>query len=215
MTFLNLINAVMRRLRENTVSANTETSYSTMIGDLINDAKTTVENSHQWTALRQTVVIPTVADQETYVITGAYQDAILKEVLNDTSNWYLNPKTKHYFNDQNFIGTAPKSSPDCYTWNGTDSSGQLQVDLYPIPDAVYSLRFDMVIPQAALDADATFLKIPSNPVIQLAYALALRERGETGGQSAAEQFGVASIALADAIQLDANKYQNELTFVAV
>ncbi len=90
MTFLNLINAVMRRLRANTVSANTETSYSTMIGDLINDAKTTVENSHQWTALRQTVVIPTVADQETYVITGAYQDAILKEVLNDTSNWYLN-----------------------------------------------------------------------------------------------------------------------------
>ena len=94
-------------------------------------------------------------------------------------------------------------------------SGQLQVDLYPIPDAVYQLRFDMVIPQAALDADATFLKIPSNPVIQLAYALALRERGETGGQSAGEQFGVASIALGDAIQLDANKYQNELTFVAV
>ena len=73
----------------------------------------------------------------------------------------------------------------------------------------------MVIPQPKLEADATFLKIPSNPVIQLAYALALRERGETGGQSAAEQFGVASIALGDAIQLDANKYQNELTFVAV
>ena len=73
----------------------------------------------------------------------------------------------------------------------------------------------MVIPQATLDADATFLKIPSNPVVQLGYAMALRERGETGGQSAAEQFGVASIALSDAIQLDANKYQNELTFVAV
>ena len=78
-------------------SAITENSYSIMIGDLINDAKTTVENSHEWTALRQTVVIPTVADQSTYAITGAYQDAILKEVMNDTSNWYLNGKNQTLF----------------------------------------------------------------------------------------------------------------------
>jgi len=43
----------------------------------------------------------------------------------------------------------------------------------------------------------------------------LRERGETGGQSAAEQFGLANIALADAIQIDANKYPSEMTFWAV
>ena len=124
-----------------------------------------------------------MADQSSYVITGAYQDAILKEVMNDTSNWYLTGKTRHYFNNQNYLGTAPKSSPDCFTWNATDATGQLQVDVYPVPDAIYQLRFDMVIPQLALDADATFLKIPSNPVIQLAFAMALRERGETGGQS--------------------------------
>ena len=215
MNFLDLINSVMRRLRENTVTGIAENSYSIMIGDLINDAKTTVENSHEWTSLRQTIVVPTVDDQSTYAITGAYQDAILKEVMNDTSNWYLNGKTRHYFNNQNYLGTSPKSSPDCFTWNGTDATGQLQVDVYPIPDAIYQLRFDMVIPQPALNSGATFLKVPSNPVIQLALAMALRERGETGGQSGAEQFGIASIALGDSIQLDANKYQNELTFVAV
>jgi hypothetical protein len=73
----------------------------------------------------------------------------------------------------------------------------------------------MVTPQAALASDATVLKVPSDPVLQLAFAMALRERGETGGQSAAEQFGVAAIAMSDAIQIDANKYQNELTFFPV
>ena len=58
MNFLDLINSVMRRLRENTVTTISENSYSIMIGDLINDAKTTVENSHEWTSLRQTVVVP-------------------------------------------------------------------------------------------------------------------------------------------------------------
>ena len=45
MTYLNLINGVLRRLRETTVSTYTETTYSTMIGDLINDAKTTIEEA--------------------------------------------------------------------------------------------------------------------------------------------------------------------------
>ena len=215
MIYLDLINNVLRRLRENTVSTFSETDYSKMVGDLINDAKTTVELSHEWTALRQTITVPTVVGQTNYVLTGAYQDAVLKEALYDTQNVYLHPKTRHYFNEQNYIGTAPNSAPDCFTWNGTDATGQLQVQVYPTPDKIYQLRWDMVIPQATLSADATFLKIPSNPVVQLGYAMALRERGETGGQSAAEQFGVASIALSDAIQLDANKYQNELTFVAV
>ncbi len=215
MNYLDLINSVLRRLRENTVATFSETDYSRMVGDLINDAKTTVESSHEWTALRQAITIPTVIGQTNYVLTGAYQDAVLKEALNDTQNVFMQPKTRHYFNQQTYIGTSPNSAPDCFTWNGTDATGQLQLQVYPTPDAIYQLRFDMVIPQPTLDADATVLKVPANPVIQLGYAMALRERGETGGQSAAEQFGVASIALSDAIQVDANKYQNELTFVAV
>ena len=78
-----------------------------------------------------------------------------------------------------------------------------------------TLRFDMVIPQADLSADSDRLTIPSNPVLQMAYAMALRERGETGGQSAIEQFGVANDALSDAIALDANRYQDELYYYRV
>jgi hypothetical protein len=59
------------------------------------------------------------------------------------------------------------------------------------------------------------LKVPYNPVVQLAFAMALRERGETGGQSASEQFAVADTILSDAIAFDANKYQEDTTYVAV
>jgi hypothetical protein len=54
-------------------------------------------------------------------------------------------------------------------------------------------------PKALLEADATKINVPHQPIVQMAFAMALRERGETGGQSAAEQFAVASTALSDAI----------------
>jgi len=66
MTYLNLINGVLRRLRETTVSTYTETTYSTMIGDLINDAKTTVEEAWEWSALRNTITFNTVDGTTTY-----------------------------------------------------------------------------------------------------------------------------------------------------
>jgi hypothetical protein len=215
MTFLQLINEILRRLRETTVSTSDENDYSKMIGDLINDAKTTVELSHEWTALRTTVTFPTVASTKTYALSGTTQGAILKEAMNDTNNLFLQPKTKHYINQATYVSAPVNGVPDCYAFNGTDGTGQLQVDLHPTPDAIYQMRFDMVVPQAELASDSTVLQVPHSPVVQLAYGYALREKGETGGISAAEQFGVASIALSDAIQIDANRYQNELTFVAV
>jgi hypothetical protein len=213
-TYLELINSIMRRLRENTVSTSNETDYSTMIGDLINDAKTTVESAWEWSALRNTVTLSTSDGTHTYALTGAGQNSVMKDALNDTSNLFLQQRTKSFFNSQFYNATPASGSPNYYTMNSTDSSGDLQVDVYPKPDGVYALRFDLVTPQATLSADATSLKVPSSPVIQLAFGLALRERGETGGQSAAEQFGLASIALTDAIAIDANKYPSELTYEA-
>ena len=214
MTYLELINGVLRRLRENTVTTVNETDYSSMVGDLINDAKTSVESAWQWSALRNTATLNTVSGTYTYALTGAGQDSVLKDALNDTSNLFLQQRTKAFFNSQFYNASPASGAPNYFTWNGTDASGDIQIDLYPKPDGIYALRFDLVTPQATLTADATSLKVPSNPVLQLAFGLALRERGETGGQSAAEQFGLASIALTDAIAIDANKYPLEMTYQA-
>ena len=56
------MNNVLRRLREEEVTTVNENTYSKMAGDFINDAKTTVEQSYDWSALRKTVVINTPLD---------------------------------------------------------------------------------------------------------------------------------------------------------
>ena len=215
MTYLNLINNVLRRLREDEVSTVNETTYSTLIGDLVNDAKKIVENSFDWTALRDTITVATSNGTSEYSLTDSGDLAVIKDVINTTSKKFLYQRSKSYFNNVYYNQATLSGSPDYYTFIGTDSNGDLKVKLYPQPDAVYSLRFDVVVPQADLSSDADVLSVPTNPVLQLAYAMALRERGEAGGQSAVEQFAVASTALTDAIAFDANRYPTEMTFVVV
>ena len=90
-----------------------------------------------------------------------------------------------------------------------NASGNLIVDIYPIPDGVYSLRFNLVERTEAFTGDTDTLSVPSSPVVQYATALAARERGETGGTSAAELFALADATLADAIALDAARFPSE------
>ncbi len=65
-TYLSLVNSVLRRLREDEVSGVTNTAYSKMVGDFVNDAKTQVANAHDWSTLRTTVVVPTVEGTTEY-----------------------------------------------------------------------------------------------------------------------------------------------------
>ena len=61
MTYLQLVNSVLRRLREDEITTVNETDYSKLVGDFVNDAIQVVENSSDWTALRTTVTVNTVA----------------------------------------------------------------------------------------------------------------------------------------------------------
>lgn len=215
MTYLDLINGVLRRLRENTVTTANETDYSQLVGELVNDAKKQVELAHKWSALRSTVTFATNIGTANYTLTGAKQNAVLEQGLNDTTNQYLTLRPKHFFNDNTVLNTPADGSVTDFMFNGVNSAGDLLIQVYPTPNAVETLNFDLVIPQADLSADSTNLTIPSTPVMQMAFGMALRERGETGGQSAAEQFGVANAALNDAIAIDANRYQDEMYYYRV
>ena len=215
MTYLEAINSVLRRLREDQAGTVLESDYSALIGDFVNDAKRIVENSWNWAALRETTVISTVSGTSEYSITGSGQEAVIKAVVNDTANRFMQLQTASYFNNVYYNQDVTSGTPVAYTVTGVDSNDDLKVKVYPQPDGVYSLRFDLTSPQGLLTADSTKIKVPYNPVVQMAYAMALRERGETGGQSAAEQFAVASTALSDAIAIDANRFPDETTFMVV
>jgi len=212
MTYLDLVNNVLRRIRETEVISVQTTSYSKLIGDLINDAKDLVENSWDWSALRTTLTVTTTADIFNYSLTGSGNNIKELNVLNDTSNLLMKYQTNNWFDTQYLLGEPVSGSPVYYTYNGVDADGDTLIDVYPKPDDVYTLRFNCTLRNANLSADLDTMVIPSAPVIHLAVALATRERGETGGTSTAEYFSIANKYLSDAIAMDAARHPEETVF---
>jgi hypothetical protein len=215
MTYLQLVNSVLRRLRETEVDTVAETSYSALVGDFVNDAKQIVEDSHSWSALRTAIEFDTVDGTSTYALIGSGQDVEVREAMNVTSKLRLRSRNRTYMNNYYKIGEPASGAPSEFAFSGADSNGDITVQVYPQPNGIYELYFDSFVRQPDLAADATRLKVPHNPVLQLALGMALRERGETGGQSAVEQFAIADSVLSDAIAFDANKYGEDTTYVAV
>jgi len=212
MTYLNLMNNVLRRLREDEVSSVSATTYTKMVSDFINDAKKLVEESNDWSALRETIVVSTAASDNSYSLTGSGDNVKVMSVINDTQNCFMEYQTKDWFNDSLYIANAVEGAPKYYTYNGLDSSGDTEVLVGPTPDGVYSLRFDVVKRQADLSFNTDTLLVPAMPVVHLAVALLARERGETGGTSTAEYFSIADKFLSDAIAIDAAKHPEEMVF---
>jgi len=212
MTYLNLMNNVLRRLREEETTSVTSTTYVKMVGDFINDAKTLVSQAADWSALRETLIIPTTASDNTYSLTGGADNIKVMSMINDTSNLFMDYRTKDWFNERLYIGSAVEGAPQFYTYNGLDSNGDTQILVGPTPDGEYNLRVDTVKRQGDLSANADVLLIPAQPVIHLAVALLTRERGESGGTSTAEYFTIANQYLSDAIAIDAAKHPEEMVF---
>lgn len=209
MTYLDLVNNILRRLRERTVTSIDETAYSTLIGVFINDAKYEIENAWNWSALRKTLTVTTVADTFNYELNGTQNRATVLDALNDTENVFLQYKTAHEMNDLFLNSTPEKASPNYYSFNGISDDGDTLVDLYPIPNGVYTLRFNVVERTADLDAGDEKLLIPAQPVQMLAYAKAIEERGEDGGVNAGSAYITAQRMLNDAIAFDAAKHPEE------
>lgn len=212
MTYLDLVNNVLRRLREDVVTSVDNDVYSTMVGDFVNDAKEMVESAWDWSTLRTRLTITTSADDYTYSLTGTGDKGKVLNFINDTSNLKIRYQTQNWFDDKFFIENTASGAPEYYTYAGVDSSGDAQIEVYPKPDGVYTLKAKAVIRNTALSANTDTLAIPSQPVIHLAIALLARERGETGGTSTPEYFAIADKYLSDAIALDAQRHPEETIF---
>ena len=211
MTYLQLVNNILQRLRERTVSTVNESAYSSLIGVLINDAKEEAENSWNWSALRTTLSATTTPDVFNYELNGTKNRFKVLDVVNDTSNFFMTYRTASDFNNLFLNQTPAKGAPRYYSFNGVSTEDQdTLVDLYPIPNGVYDLRFNVVMPQAELSADSDTLLIPAKPVQMLAYAKAIEERGEDGGASANTAYATASRVLNDAIAFDSAKHPEEI-----
>ena len=215
MNYIQLVNSVLRRLRETEVSSVADNAYSKLIGEFVNDAKRQVEDAYAWNALSETLSASTTDGIFNYVLEGSGQRFRMIDVLNDTSNSVVHNATTRWMNEQFLLTSVQRGSPSYYNFNGTDSNGDTQVDLFPIPNGVYEIRFNIIKPQVALSADADILLVPSEPVIFNATARAIAERGEDGGILAGEMAFIYNQSLADAIAIESGRYIEESAWMAI
>lgn len=212
MNYLQAVNSVLRRLREEEVDSVSETLYSKLIGDFVNDAKQLVQDSADWSGLRTTLTVTTSEDIFNYGLTGSQNNIKLLDVLNDTQNNFMQYRDTYWFDNVFLNNTPAKGAPYYFSFNGVDSNGDTLVDVYPIPDGVYDLRFNVILRNDELVEDTDQIVIPNLPIVHLALAMAARERGETGGTSTPEYFAIADKYLSDAIALDLNKNPEQLVY---
>jgi hypothetical protein len=212
--YLQAVNDVLIRLREDEVTAVTDTRYSKLIGKFVNDALRQVEDSYNWNALTETLTVTTANQVFNYILTGIGQRFRVLDVINQESDSFLKLETTSKMNEL-FLnqGAVKVGPPDRYNFNGV-SNGDTQVDLYPIPDGVYNIFFNVIKPTEALTESSDVILVPSEPVIFLAYSKALLERGEDSGVTSTEAYQLYLQSLSDHIAAEANRYPDEITWNA-
>ena len=215
-TFLELVNDVLVRMREPEVATVNENVLSKIVGRFINDAKRQVEDAYNWNALTDTLTATTVASTFNYTLIGSGARFKLLEVYDVTNRSHLTALPTVEMTKL-FISTPTPNTgePAYYNFNGIDNNGDTKVDLYPIPDNSYSIYFNIYKPQATLSTDSTIMLVPSEPVIHLATAKALVERGEDGGTQSSEMYSLYRQVLADYIAIEASRYPEEDSWEAV
>ena len=219
MTYLQLVNAVLRRLREKEVTtlagSGETTSYIRLIGDFVNESKSQVETAWDWSALRSTLTVNTTANVFNYELNGSQTNFKVLDVWNDSDDIEMQYKDSNWFNREFLTATPQTGAPMFYNFNGVSEDGDSQVDIYPIPDAVYALRFNVTMRNVNLVNDTDKLVIPSRPVILLATAMAIEERGEDGGQQSMNAYAAAQSALADEVAMDAARHPEDTIWYSV
>lgn len=213
MTYLELVNNILLRLREREVGTVNETAYSKLIGQLVNDANQEIEQSWDWSALRTTLSATTSTGVFSYELNNAGTSTEILNVINDTNDQFLRYASSSDFD--NWYLNPISGQPQYYTWNGISNDNDIQVDIYPKPDGVYTLRFNIIKRGAQLSSDTDATLAPAKPIQMLAYAKAIEERGEDGGQSAQSAYNTAARALSDAIAIDAARHPEEMIFASV
>ena len=215
MTYLELINDVLIRLREPVVTTNNQTAYSTLIGKFVNDAKRQVEDAFAWNALGTTITLSTTSGTYQYSLTGAGQKFQVIDVLNVTSNIGMKNIDFASMNRKQNFSTPVSGIPYEFCFDGVDGNYDTKVTIYPRPDGVYSIPFSLAVPQATLTSGSTVIAVPDVLVVQNAYARALVERGEDGGLSSSEAYQLYKSMLSDYIALEGTRYPENQEFVAV
>ena len=171
MTYRELINAVLRRLRESSISSNWSgsivdatavTDYQKLIGDLVNESKREVEDAWNWSILRASPTITTVSGTQAYNITGTNERSKILMAQEQSNGYVMQEMSDRYLQFTKYPTASVQSgTPDYYSVVGIDSStGEITVAFDTVPNAAYNITFRVVNPQDNITAATTVIKAP-------------------------------------------------------
>lgn len=206
-TALNIVNKVMRRLRVTEVSSFTD-SYTKLILDFVNETKREVGDAWNWTVFRSIITVTTVNGTTDYALTAGGTRFRVLDVYNYTNKYILTPMNENYYNQFALTNSLTTQAPNNYKINSL-SGTDLTVTLFPTPDAAYDIKFRMVIPEEDFVTTTDTTVLPSEPIVLGAWARAISERGEDGGQNTSEQWNMYRNSLGDHIAIDVSMHPTE------
>lgn len=231
MTYREMINAVLRRLRQNTINviwdgdledATNVSAYQKLIGDFVEEVRKEVENSWNWRALFDTdtdsisgpITTPSrtiYASNFTLNISDPGLFKLVQIVHTDTGQplielSYAEMRKLHLANTSNVPGRPMYYSISDRTDNYLGNT----VQVYPPADQEYEFESLMFTGEDPLTESQDITSLPSHVIILGAWARAIAERGEDGGSLSDMVFGQYSNALSDEIQKDALHSGQEL-----
>ena len=203
-TYLGLVNAVLVRLREDTVTTvnSTDDVVVELVKAFVNDAKRVVEDSHTWSSLQTEWNVSTTIGNDRLVLTNSRKSPIIDYILDSSGN-YLTLQPKEYLRRKSAQSGSTTGTPTDYIVDGVETNGDLRLRIWPAPAEVKSYTVYGFHRSGELVNDTDVCVVPTKPVIYLAEAFAARERGEVGGQSSGELMNIAQQYLRDSIAMDA------------
>jgi hypothetical protein len=223
-TYLQLVNEVLKRLREATVGSVDYSTYSTLISTFVNDAKREVENAWNWQVLKtQYIVTPDGVNTE-FEITGleeydarlAYDDCDQPMVydVKENDEFQLHEMSIERYTTWKLTDPDGLESNDkpatCAVTKNSDGTWKIVFDGKPASDREYRVYF--YEPQAELETSSTEILVPWRPVVHLALLYALDERGEEIGEPGSKAWMRYEQSLTDAISMDSIGNSSKLNF---
>lgn len=187
-TYLQLVNTLLKRVREDEVTSVSDNDYSLLLGEFVNLAKEELESRHNWARLRLTSRILTSEGVWAYELDSIGDNYEIQFVWDDTNDQEL--VYRPYIDMSRWLNeNDAENKPGFPTWydiNGYVGDNAV-INLYPIPNGRYYINVDAVVAQSELTADTDELIIPKRPVIETAMVHVLEERGEDDGDRYARQ----------------------------
>jgi hypothetical protein len=210
-TYLELVNQVLVAMRESEVSDVTQNNYTKMVGKFVNDAKQQCEDANNWEANLESITLGTIAGIANISLTGYGQRGTIDTVVETTNNNYLRAVSRRRMRDIS-RGSTTTGILSEYANQGVDPVGDSVITVYPLPVSGQEVEVTGWFRQADLVSNGDTMRIPHRCVVELAIALAVRERGEVSGQMSQEYFEIAKRTLSDAIAYDSAKNDGEDTW---